>query len=165
MSGFAYDEYKLYVANPLAIKQDQKLLPHAIKDVDAYIAYLEQLAQTNKTDYRLYFTLVNLYNTKIFLSDIPYDASLAQHIRGYVDYAQTLAPTDPRIYWLYAQLAAWRGDIPSVITAYQEGIAIDPTLPVSHKLLLQFLKGIGNEKLYKQAFEYAQSQIPSFTVN
>lgn len=162
VGGFGYDEYKLYAANPVGIKRDQKLLPYAIRDVDAYIEYLEEVAQTNKTDYRLYFTIANLYNTKIYLSDLKYDPTLAAHMIGLIQYAQTLAPTDPRIYWLYAQLNAWRGDIPGVIAAYQEGIKIDPTLHVSHKLLLQFLQGTGNQKLYKEALQNAQKEIPGF---
>jgi hypothetical protein len=81
-----------------------------------------------------------------------------------IQYGQTLAPTDPRAYWLYAQLAAWKGDMPGVIGAYEKGIAIDPTLPISHKLLLQFLQGIGNKKLYTEALLRAQKDIPGFTL-
>jgi hypothetical protein len=75
-----------------------------------------------------------------------------------------LAPTDPRLYWLYAQLDAWKGDIVGVISSYQKAIAIDPTLPVSHRLLLQFLQGIGNQKLYKESLLYAQKEITGFTL-
>jgi O-antigen ligase len=164
VSGFGYDEYKLYARDPLVVKQDPKLLSHAIKDVDAYITYLEQVAQTNKTDYRLYFTIINLYNTKIYFSDLPYDPVLAARITSLIDYASTLAPTDPRLYWMRAQLAAWQGDLPGVVSAYQKAIAIDPTLPVSHKLLIQFLQGVGNQKLYKEALDAAQKDIPGFTM-
>lgn len=164
VSGFGYDEYKLYAANPVAVKQDQKLLPYAIRDVDAYISYLEKVAETNKTDYRLYFTLVNLYNTKIYLSDLPYDPAIAAHMAELIEYGKSLAPTDPRIYWLYAQLAAWNGDIQGVISYYREGIAIDPTLPVSHRLLLRFLQGTGNQKMYNEALINAQKGIPEFTM-
>ena len=164
VGGFGYDEYKLYAANPASIKSDQKILPHAIRDVNAYITYLEEVTKTNKTDYRLYFTIINLYNTKIYFTDMPYDPSVAAHMTELIEYAQRLAPTDPRIYWLYAQLAAWKGDMDSVIKAYKNGIAIDPTLPVSHKLLLQFLSGTKNEKLYKEALSNAQQRIPGFTI-
>jgi O-antigen ligase len=164
VGGFGYDEYKLYARDPLAVKQDPKLLSHAIKDVDAYITYLEQVAQTNKTDYRLYFTIINLYNTKIYFSDLPYDPVLAARITNLIDYASTLAPTDPRLYWMRAQLAAWKGDLAGVVGAYQKAIAIDPTLPVSHKLLIQFLQGVGNQKLYKEALDAAQKDIPGFTM-
>lgn len=163
-SGFGYDEYKLYARDPLAVKQDPKLLPYAKRDIDAYIGYLEEVAKTNKTDYRLYFTIVNLYNTKIYFSDLPYDPAVAVHMTELIKYAHGLAPTDPRIHWLYAQLAAWKGDINGVIAAYQQGIKIDPTLPVSHKLLLQFLQGIGNQKLYKEALLNAQKEIPGFSM-
>ncbi len=162
VSGFGYDEYKLYVRDPVAIKQDLKLLPHAIKDVDAYINYLEGVTQTNKTDYRLYYTLINLYNTKIYLADLPYDAVITTRVTELIQYAQNLAPTDPRIYWLYAQLAAWKGDMPGVIAAYQGGISVDPTLSISHRYFLQFLKATGNQKEYTKALQYAQQQIPGF---
>lgn len=162
VGGFGYDEYKLYARNPSAVKNDSKVLPYAIKDVDAYIAYLEQVATTNKTDYRLYFTIVNLYNTKIYLSDLSYNPTMAAHMTELIQYAHTLAPTDPRLYWLYAQLSAWKGDMGGVISSYQKGIAIDPTLPVSHRLLLQFLQGMGNQKLYKESLLYAQREIPGF---
>ncbi len=164
VSGFGYDEYKLYARDPVAVKQDQKILPYAIKDVDASIKYLEELAKTNKTDYRLYFTIVNLYNTKIYFSDLPYDPTLAAHMTELITYAQGLAPTDPRIHWLYAQLAAWKGDVNGVITAYQKGINIDPTLPVSHRLLLQFVRGVGNQKLYNEFLINAQKEIPGFVM-
>jgi O-antigen ligase len=164
IGGFGYDEYKLYAQNSSAVKNNQKVLPYAIKDVDAYIAYLEQVATTNKTDYRLYFTIINLYNTKIYLADLPYNQAMADHVTELIQYAQTLAPTDPRLYWLYAQLDAWKGDIVGVISSYQKAIAIDPTLPVSHRLLLQFLQGIGNQKLYKESLLYAQKEITGFTL-
>jgi hypothetical protein len=54
--------------------------------------------------------------------------------------------------------------MPGVIGAYEKGIAIDPTLPISHKLLLQFLQGIGNKKLYTEALLRAQKDIPGFTL-
>lgn len=164
VSAFAYDEYKLYAKNPVAVKQDQKVLPYAIKDVDSYISYLEAVTKINKTDYRLYFTLVNFYNTKIYFSDLPYDPTLAQHIQELIGYTHMLSPTDPRVYWLYAQLAAWKGDMAAVIDAYQKGIAIDPTLPVSHELLLKFLKGIGNNAEYTKALLAAKAAIPNFSI-
>ncbi len=164
VSGFGYSEYKLYAMNPVQIKEDSKVLPYAIKDVDAYIEYFEELTKTNKTDYRLYYTLINLYNTKIYFANLPYDSILAKRLSELLEYAKSLAPTDPRIYWLYAQLAAWKGDMDGVISAYKQAIAIDPTLSVSHRLFLKFLEGIGDKKEYIKYLQYAKQQISGFTM-
>lgn len=164
VSGFAHDEYKLYARDPLAVKSDQRLLPYGKKDIDAFIAYIETIANTNKTDYRLYLSIVHLYSTKIYLGDMPYDNALAEKIQSYIDTGRMLAPRDPQLYWADAQLAAWKGDIQGVVTAYQKGIELDPTLAPSHRLLVGFLKDTGNQKLYEQALKQARQDIPGFTL-
>lgn len=163
---FAHDEYKLYARNPVAVKSDAKILPYAQKDVLAFTEYAEEIAKDNTNNYELYLSIIHLYSTYIYLKDLPYDPALAKKLLVYADYARILAPNDPEIYWAYAQLAAWQGDIPGVVAYYKQGIACDPELEVSHRLLLVFLKGIGSDKkIYNEALANAQANIPEFTIN
>lgn len=164
VSGLAHDEYKLYASNPVAVKSNTKLLPFAQKDVAAFIEYAEKVAQTNTTDYRLYLSLVHLYSTAIYLGDMPYNKEISDKIQSYINYGRTLTPNDPQLAWADAQLAAWKGDIPGVVVAYKKGIAIDPSLSASHRLLIQFLDAIGDKKGAQKALLDAQQVIPGFSL-
>jgi hypothetical protein len=164
VSGFAHDEYKLYAKNPTLVKNDTKLLPYGQKDVLAFIEYAEKVAEINKTDYRLYLSIVHLYSTYIYLGDLPYNQVMAEKIQYYIDHGHTLAPNDPQLYWAEAQLAAWKGDIPGVVSAYKKGIALDPNLAPSHQILIGFLRDIGEQKQYQSALLEAQKDIPGFTL-
>lgn len=164
VSGFAHDEYKLYATDPIRVKNDAKILPYSKKDIEAFIAYAEKVAQKNKTDYRLYLSIVHLYSTSIFLNDTPYNPIIAEKIQSYIAYGRTLTPSDPQLYWAEAQIAAWEGDIKGVVTAYQEGINLDPQLRPSYTLLVGFLKDIGDQKEYREALIQAQKAIPGFSL-
>ena len=164
VSGFAHDLYRLYAQNPVEVKSNQRLLPYAQKDVLAFAQYLEQIALTNKTDYRLYISIVHLYSTYIYLTDMPYNSDLAHTLIGYLAHAQQLSPRDPQVYWGLAQIAAWQNDMVGVISNYQKAVDLDPALPASQRLLLQFLEKMGNQKLYKAALLNAQKNIPGFAM-
>ncbi len=164
VGGFTHDEYKLYAKNPDAIKTDAKLLPYAKKDVLAYIDYIEIVAAKDPTDYRLQLSIIHLYNTYIYLADLPYDPILAGRIDAHIAQAKTLAPRDPQLYWAIAQMAAWQNDLPAVIQGYKDAIAVDPTLASSQRLLLQFLEALGTKKQYAEALANAQKEIPGFTM-
>lgn len=165
VSGFAHDEYKFYASNPVATKQDKKILPYAKKDVLSFINYLEEITKTNKTDYRLYLSIVHLYSTYIFLSDLPYDANLANHILEYATYAKKLNPNDPQIYWSFGQISAWKGDVQGLINYYKEAIAVKPSLPAPHKLLIGILQSLGDRRSYEEALIQAQKDVPNFSMD
>lgn len=164
VSGFAHDEYKLYATDPMKIKNNAKVLPYAQKDIQAFIAYAEKVAEKNKTDYRLYLSIVHLYSTSIFLNDTPYNPITAEKIESYIAYGRTLTPSDPQLYWAEAQIAAWKGDLKGVVTAYQAGIGLDPKLKPSYTLLVGFLKDIGDQRGYREALAQAQKAIPGFSL-
>lgn len=163
VSGFAHDLYRLYATNPLEIKTDQKILPYVTKDIFSFLQYLESVAVENKTDYRLYISIVHLYSTYIYLTDMPYNVELASRLLSYLEFAHTLSPRDPQVYWGMAQIAAWQNDIGQVVVQYKKAIDLDPTLPSSHKLLLAILENTNNKRAYAEALQYAKSNIPNFT--
>ncbi len=165
VSGLAYGVYQKLAENPLTVKNNATTLPYTLRDVTSLLAYLESVAQKNKTDYRLYISMGDLYNTRTFLSDSGSDSVLTKHLFELLDTAHALSPTEPEVYWLKAQIYAWSGDFKSIIESYKEAIRIDPSLPVSHQLLLKFLKAIGDQKGYREALAQVEKDIPGFIPN
>lgn len=164
VGGFAHDIYKFYAKDAVSVKADTRVLPYAIKDVASFIAYAEHIAAKNPTDYRLRMSMIHLYSTQIYLSDMAYNESLANHMLALLAAAHALSPTDPQIYWAKGQIAAWKGDLQGVVDAYQEAIALDRTLVPAHTLLIGFLDGIGDQKGAQQALLQAQKDIPGFSM-
>jgi O-antigen ligase len=165
VSGIAHDAYKGFANDPLKTKNNKVVLPYVQKDLSNMIKYLEEIAKVNKYDYRLYISMIHLYSTDIYLGDKKYDPILAKHMLDLLDHARTLAPTNPEVYWGIAQVNAWAEDFKGIEKAYKEAIALDPTIPISHKLLIQFAEASGNKKLYDEALASAKKNIPDFTLN
>ena len=165
VGGFAHDTYRFYAQDPLKVKNDKTLLPYAQKDVLAFTHYAEEVAKRSPQDYRLYLSIIHLYSTYIFFTDMPYNKDIADTMLRYAEHAKTLAPGDPQIYWAFGQIAAWKGDFQGVINAYQQAIDIDPTLPVGHRLLIGFLTDIKANKLATEALANAKKAIPNFSMN
>ncbi len=164
VSGMAYDAFRSFARNPVETKNNKEVLPYVVKDLTGMLQYLESIAKNNKTDYRLYISMVDLYNTKTYLTDAPNDTASANHLFDLLTIAHKLSPTNPEFYWIQAQIYAWSGDMGSIIQSYQDAIAIDPSIPVSHNLLIQFAVSSKNQKLYTEAVAQAEKDIPNFTV-
>ena len=94
---------------------------------------------------------------------MPYNVELASRLVSYLEFAHTLSPRDPQVYWGIAQIAAWQNDIGQVVVQYKKAIDLDPSLASSHKLLLAILENSNNKKAYSEALQYAKSNIPNFT--
>jgi O-antigen ligase len=162
VSGLAYDVHKVYSSNPSAVKNDPKLLPYAIKDVQALISYLEKVSENNTTDYRLYITRAMLENTLTYLSDRPFDKEHAENILSILDHARDLSPTNPNVYWVLAQTRIWGGDLVGAEEAYREAIAVAPHLSTSYSLLLRYAEILGNKKLFDEIMIKAKENISGF---
>ena len=72
-SYFAYNMYLKYKINMREIKSDKEITDSAIVDLSSYLKYLEKLSETNKTDYRLYLSILHLYNVKSNISNEKYE--------------------------------------------------------------------------------------------
>ena len=164
-SGIAYMTYKSYIVDPASIKNDPKLLPYIEKDISAYIQYLEQVMKRNTTDSRLYVSAEYLYSALNYFSSQPFDKVLASHLFDIADRAHELSPTDPQVYWSVAQVYIWAGDYKNVERTYKNAIALDPSIPESHKLLIKFAAGTKNTQLYNEAMTEAVKDIPGFVLN
>lgn len=162
VSGVGHDTYNLFSSNATQIKNNKQVLPYVEKDLDSLIKYLEIVTTRNKTDYRLYSTIVYLYSTQIYLTDKSIDPELKDHILILLSHAKSLSPTNPEVYWGVAQIDAWTGDLNSAEKAYRDAIALDPSIPVSHTFFINFAKNKGDDKLYKEAVDQAQKDIPNF---
>jgi O-antigen ligase len=163
-SEMAYNIYEDYNANPIKIKNDEKLLPYAESDIKGLIQYLETVTGRNKTDARLYLDIAYLNSLLNYFSNSPYDPALAEHLFELLNQAKNLSPTDPQIYWSIAQVYGWKGDIKGVEDTYLEAIALDPSVPSSHEHLISFAKAMGDQKLYDASLLEAEKDIPGFSM-
>ena len=154
--------YKLYNADILKIKNDPSLASYGVSDIKGLIDYLEVIQSKNKTDARLDITIVSLYNTLNFLTNNPYDPILGDRMIGILEHAKTISPNNPAIYWVMAQTYVWKADYNAVVDSYKKAIALDPRIPESHRLLLNFAKNTENKKLYGEALAEALKNIPDF---
>lgn len=162
-SYFAYDTVYLgYSGQIKKIQQDQKIINYVDADLTSYLAYLNKLAETNKTDYRLYLTMLHLYNIKINILNKPYDKAEFDHIVSIADFAHSLSPADPQVYWDLGFLKYFQGDANGALEEYKKVVYWDKTNKVSWVMMLNFLKNTGAEPLYNIALKEAQSNIPGF---
>ena len=160
VSGIAYHIYQLYNADPIKMKNDKSFLPYAEKDLSNLIKYSETIAEKNKFDDRLYISIASLYNTLNYYSDNPYDPALGNHILSVLNQAKSISPLNPETYWIMAQTYIWEGDYNGVVDTYKKAVAVDPSIPDSHQLLLNFARGTGNQKLYNDSLLEAQKDVP-----
>lgn len=165
VSGFAADAYKLYAKDPIGTKNNLEVKRYAEKDIVSFLEYLEEITKTNSTDFRLYLKINHLYNTLIYITDMPNDKVLIEHLSVLLEKARLLAPANPEIYWSIAQLKAWNNDLKGIEQAYIDAINLDPTTPESYLLLLKFEEAVGNKKLYQEILKQAQKNIPDFKIN
>jgi tetratricopeptide (TPR) repeat protein len=165
VSGIAYDAYRLYVENAKKIKNDEVLRESAIKNVDGLLDYLYTILDTNKTDYRLYVTIIYLENTKIYFSDQQYDAKKKDQLLGILEQARKLSPNNPNVYWNIAQVKIWAGDFVGAEESYRQGIIVAPHLPGSYTLYMTYAQAIGNNKLFNELTIQAQKNVPGFNFN
>lgn len=165
VSGLAHDTFRLYAKDSEGLKNNAKVLPYAIKDLEAFLPYLEEVAARNPTDYRLQLKIIHLYSTYIYLSDKKLDPELAKHILSYGYAAQKLSPTEPEGYWAVGQISLWTGDLATAQAMYEKAVSLDRTLAVSWGVLLSFYQGTGDQKNYQNTLLQAQKAIPDFSVN
>ena len=151
-----------YANNMVEIKNDKEFLPYAEKDLTAISQYLEAVVKTNKTDARLYLTLVDSYTVEISLTDKPYDPTLSKHLFDLLNQAEKLSPMNPEVYWDMARVYAWSLDIKNTEKEYQKAIDVGPTVPQSHQFLISFSKWVNDQKIYSSALLQAQKDIPGF---
>jgi hypothetical protein len=164
VGGMAYLIFGTYNSNLMMLKNNQKLLPYAENDLKLFLQYLEKVAQKNKLDVRLDLSIVDFYDTLNFLSDAPYDPVLGEHLFDILNQAKNLSPTNPEVYWTMAPVYLWKGDYKGAENAYEQAIALDPSIPKSHQLLIKFAQAVGDQKLSAEALSEAQKDIPGFVV-
>jgi tetratricopeptide (TPR) repeat protein len=162
IGGLGYDAYREYAESAVVYRTDPKILPYILKDLTSILAYLDEVALENTTDNRLAMTRVYLYNTLLYFSPNP-DPLLMNQIVAIIGESQKLSPTNPNSYWSLAQVRVWQGDFTGAEKAYKDAVALDPYLPASHRLLVQFAKIIGNERLYQESLADAKKYLPEFT--
>lgn len=165
VSQIAHDAYNYFSSNAIQIKNNKQALPYIEKDLENFLKYLEIVATRNKTDYRLYSSIIYLYSTQIYFTDKGLEPLLIKHILEISDSAKQLSPTNPEIYWGTAQIKAWNGDFKGAEDEYRQAIDIDPGLPVSWTLFLKFSDNLGDKKLYNEVLTQAKENIPNFTID
>lgn len=162
-SDIADNTYKLYNSDITRIKNDKSILPYAVNDIKALLQYAEKIAERNKFNTRLNISVVSLYNILNYLSDNPYDPVLEDHLVKIFNDTKIISPKNLEIYWAMAQVYMWKMDYTEVIDTYQKAIAIDPSVPFSHNILIIFAQNIGNKKLYNESLLKAKQDIPNFS--
>ncbi len=165
IGGLAHDLYNTYASNPAQTKQNAAVMKYAEQDLTNLLQYLEEVHNRNPFDMRLTITMVHLYSTYIYLFDKPLDNTLATHMLDLLHQADVLSPNNPEVYWGIAQVKIWQGKYDQGRVAYEHAIAINPRVPVSHQLLIQYAQIVGDKKLAAAALFEAQKNIPGFTLN
>jgi len=161
-SELAFAMYKKYASNPAVVKSDPKILPYAVKDINALLAYLEKVSETNKNDYRLYISRNFLQNTLTYLTDTPYDKDTANKTLMVLDHAKALSPSNPNVYWSIAQVKVWGGDFKGVEEAYRKAIEVAPKSASSYNLFLKYAEIVGNKKLFDEIMILAKANIAGY---
>lgn len=161
-SFFAYQMNSGYSKNIKNLQQDKNILSYVDADLTAYLAYLNKLAETNKTDYRLYLSMLHLYDIKINILGEKYNQEEFNHILSIIDYAHSLSPRDPQVYWDAGFLKMFQGDFNSALIEYRNAVYLDKTVKPSWEIMLKFLKMTNQQKMYDVTIKEAQKNIPGF---
>lgn len=164
-SYFAYDTYMQYKGEIKNIQNDPQKLAIAVADLTSYLKHLNKLSETNKTDYRLYLSMLHLYSIKINITQIKFDSNEFEHILSVADYAHKLAPNDPQVYWDVGFLKYFQGDSNGALEEYKKAVNLDKTSKISWVMILNFLKNTGETGLYDNTLKEAQNNIPNFSLN
>lgn len=162
ISQLAFDTYRLYALNVVALKKDKEKLPHLIKNLEALIAHLYKVSENNHTDYRLYITISFLESTLTYLSDRPNTNETKERILAVLEKTRSLSPTNPNVYWSIAQVKVWAGDFDGAEEAYREAIRVAPSLRASYNLALNYADIVGNKKLFNEFMAQAKENISDY---
>ena len=163
VSGLADSVFKVYTKADLSkLKANEKAMPALEKDTKAMLDYLEEVAKTNKTDFRLQIGIIRFYSIYYYLTGKEVDIATSNHVLDVIKKAHDLSPTNPEVYWWSAQVYAWQANLGAVVDSYMKAIALNPTLPTSHRMFINFAKDLGNKKLYDDAMKEAEKDIPGF---
>ncbi len=161
-SFFAYNIYKSYVDQIKNLQKDPKIIGYVDADLTSYLEYLNKLAETNKTDYRLYLSMIHLYSIKINILNKPYSVEEFNHILSVIDFAHSLSPKDPQVYWGAGFLKLFQGDPNGALAEYRNAVYLDKTSNISWVMMLKFLKNTDQQKSYDFTSSEAQKNIPDF---
>lgn len=161
-SYFAYQINLRYSEQIKNLQSNEKILSYVDADLTSLLSYLNKLSETNKTDYRLYLSMLHLYNIKINILAKEYSQEEFDHILSLTEYAHSLAPMDPQVYWDAGFLKLFQGDTNGALTEYRNAINLDRTSAASWKMLLKIFKMINQPKFYDITLKEAQKNIPDF---
>lgn len=162
VGSLADDAYKLYSKNQSQILKDPELLKYSQIDLNKFLVFLDEISKKETNDYRLYLSMVRLYNLQVLFSGKPIDPELQAHIFDVAKHAQVLSPNDPQIDWSMAQTFLFTGDRVGAQKALEHAILIAPNIPWTHRFLIKFAKDTNNQELYKNAVNNAINAIPGF---
>lgn len=161
-SFFASNIYVSYRDQIKNLKADESIKSYVDADLTSYLEYLNKLAETNKTDYRLRLSMLHLYSIKLNILITKYSTEEFDHILSIADEAHKLSPRDPQVSWDLGFLKFFQGDLNGALVEYRNAVNLDKTSPVSWKMMLNFLKMIEQQKLYDITLTEAQKNIPDF---
>ena len=162
VGGIAQHIYAVYNENPPKIKNDPVMLSYAKEDIKGLINYAEKNSEKNQNDARLYISIVSLYNLLNYFNNSPYDPVVGDRMFKIYDSIISISPNNPATYWLMAQTYIWKLDYNGVVDSYKKAIVIDPTIPETYRLLLNFAKGTNNQKLFDDTLKDAEKNIAGF---
>ena len=134
-----------------------------IKDnIPVYLKYLEELSNSNKTDFRLYMTMLRFYDMEIKIVEKKLDQNSFDYIMKLADHAKTLNDKNPQLYWLIASINFSQGNLQEAVNAFQDAIKLDPQNKITWSLMANMAKAIGSNDLYNTVIKEAQNNIPDY---
>jgi O-antigen ligase len=162
-SYFAYNTiYLVYTKQIKSLQNNPKIINYVDADLTSYLVYLNKLAETNKTDSRLYLSMLHIYCIKMNVLNKKFEPVEYEHILSIADYAHNLSPMDPQIYWDLGFLKSYQGDLNGALEEYKKAIYLDKTSKISWIMILNFLKMTNTQSLYDLTLKEAQKSISDF---
>jgi len=95
----------------------------AATELETFLTTVYPIWQHKQYDYHLTLSLIQLSNLQYYLTD---DAASLQHVDEYIERAVALSPTDPQIYFEYAQVLVYQKHVAGAKTMIDKALALNP---------------------------------------
>jgi O-antigen ligase len=162
LSFFLNQRYQGFYSKVETLKSDKDNFPLYEKDLSEFIQTFEKISDKNEHNYMYQIDLLNLYTAYMYLTGNIKEPSLVAHVFNLLDKAFELSPRNPEVSWEKAKIYIWQDEEDKAIEEFQKAILLEPHIPNSYQLLLDYAQEIKNDKLYKETLKQAQVNIPGF---
>jgi O-antigen ligase len=162
LGNFMYNHYN--AEKESFIKGDPTRRKYAGDELDSMIQYLSDLTQQNNFHPEIPYMAAKLANLQFQISPGIKNESVQRDVK-LADLAVKTTPTDPRAFWVDAQIKLALKDVDGAKKLLEQAIQIEPRLPESYNLLLFIAGKGGNQDYYQNILHQAEESIPGYQPN